>query len=362
MRRNTKGAANRAVFSARNRANLQPSNASPRHGVRYSVRSFMLGRPPKRRTFFLSDKVTPQRAGTAPQAPTGAKLLVLLLALSWGFNWIAAAFALKEVPPWSLRFTTTGIGAISLLLAVTLSGRALRVPPGAFKHIAVAGLFNVAIFNVCAAFAQLSGATSRTIIITYSMPIWSAVGAWLFLRETFDRARLIALCLCVGGLAILLWPLFAGGAPRSAFFALGSAFGWTIATVYMKWADIGVDPLVNAAWQLVIGTAAITVGMLVVDGTPHVWPITATAILSIAFIGLIGSGLAHFLWWAIVAKLPTMTASLGSLLVPVVGVTASTIILGERPTINDIVGFALIFAAAACVLLQPGVKHTEMPE
>ena len=60
--------------------------------------------------------------------------------------------------------------------------------------------------------------------------------------------------------------------------------------------------------------------------------------------------------------MPTITASLGSLLVPVVGIIAATVILGERPTVTDVIGFALIFAAAACVLLQPNVKHTEMPE
>jgi len=46
----------------------------------------------------------------------------------------------------------------------------------------------------------------------------------------------------------------------------------------------------------------------------------------------------------------------------VIGITASTIMLGERPTLPDIVGFVLIFAAAACVLLQPDTTHTEMPE
>jgi drug/metabolite transporter (DMT)-like permease len=301
----------------------------------------------------------PSTTSRKPQAATGARLLVLVLALSWGFNWIAAAFALEEVPPWSLRFTTTGIGAAALIVAVYLSGRALKVPPGAFKHIALAGFFNVAIFNVCAAFAQLSGATGRTIMITYSMPIWSALGAWLVLGDRFDKTRLLALALCVGGLAVLLWPLFAAGVPRSALFALGSAFGWTIATVYLKWADIGVDPLVNAAWQLAFGTALITIGMLVFDGTPHIWPISIRTMASIAFIGLFGAGLAHFLWWAIVAKLPTTTAALGSLLVPVVGVSTSALLLGERPTTNDIVGFAMVFAAAACVLLQPGVKPPE---
>ena len=33
-----------------------------------------------------------------------AKLLVVLLAFAWGFNWIAAAVALREISPWSLRF------------------------------------------------------------------------------------------------------------------------------------------------------------------------------------------------------------------------------------------------------------------
>lgn len=304
----------------------------------------------------------PSTTSTRRKAPAGARLLVVVLAFSWGFNWIATAFALREVGPWSLRFVTTGMGAMALMAAVWLSGRALRVPPGTFKHIAVAGFCNVAVFNICAAFAQLSGATSRTVIITYSMPIWSTVGAWLVLGDRLDRTRLLALGLCIGGLTVLLWPLLADGIPRSALFALGSALGWTIATIYLKWVDIDVDPLVNTAWQLAVGTCVIMIGMLATDGYPRIWPIGALTISSIVFIGLFGTAVGHFMWWTIVNKLPTATAALGALLVPVVGVGGSTVLLGERPTLNDLIGFALIFAAAACVLLQPGVKETPMPE
>jgi drug/metabolite transporter (DMT)-like permease len=35
----------------------------------------------------------------------------------------------------------------------------------------------------------------------------------------------------------------------------------------------------------------------------------------------------------------------------VIGVISSMLILGERPTAADFIGFALIFAASACVLL-----------
>jgi drug/metabolite transporter (DMT)-like permease len=45
-----------------------------------------------------------------------------------------------------------------------------------------------------------------------------------------------------------------------------------------------------------------------------------------------------------------MTASLGVLGSPVIGVIASVLVLGERPTATDIVGFALILAASACAL------------
>jgi drug/metabolite transporter (DMT)-like permease len=297
-----------------------------------------------------------------PEAAGTAKVLVVLLAFAWGFNWIAAAFALKEVPPWSLRFVGTGIGAATLFAAAYVSGRKLAVTARQLKHIAIAGFFNVAVFNICAAFAQLTGATSRAVVITYSMPIWSTALAWLVLGERLDKVRILALGLCVVGLTVLIWPLFAGGPPLGVFFALGCAFAWTIATVYMKWADIAVDPLANAAWQLLIGELLVTTGMLLFEGYPRLWPIHLSSVLAIFYIGFFGVGLAHFLWWAIVGRLPTITASIGSLLVPVVGVTASTFILGEWPTAPDIIGFVLIFAAAACVLLQPNVKHTEMPE
>ena len=296
------------------------------------------------------------------QVTGGAKLLVVLLSLAWGFNWIGAVIALREVPVWSLRFAGTGIGALTLVAAVYLSGRRLGLAKGEFKHIALAGLFNVAVFNICAAFAQMSGLTSRAVIITYSMPIWTTILSCLLLGEKLDRVRVLALALCIGGLTVLVAPLFADGLPVGVFFALGCALSWTIATVYMRWAGIGADPLVNAAWQLIVGEAAICLGMILFEGAPHLWPLQTSSLLAIFYIGIFGVGLAHFLWWAIVAKLPTITASLGSLLVPVVGVTASAAILGERPTLTDMSGFAMIFAAAACVLLQPSVRHDEMPE
>ncbi len=282
-----------------------------------------------------------------------AKLLVVLLAFAWGFNWIAAAVALREVSPWSLRFAGSGIGAATLFAAAIITGHNLRVPRGEHLHVMVAGFFNVAAFQILSGFAQLSGATSRAIIITYSMPIWATVLSRFVLGERLNAIRTLAFALCVAGVTILVWPLFADGFPPFVFYSLGCALSWAIATVYMKWVKATIEPLANAAWQLLFGLLFIAAGTFAVEGYPQLWPLQSETMLAILFVGLFGVGLAHFLWWSIVGRLPTITASLGSLLVPVVGVTASAILLGERPTLPDIIGFVLIFAAAACVLLQP---------
>jgi drug/metabolite transporter (DMT)-like permease len=301
-------------------------------------------------------------AGIKTDAAATAKLLVVLLAFAWGFNWIAAAVALQEVSPWTLRVAGSSIGAATLLGAAILTGHSLKVPRGEYVHIMIAGFFNVAAFQVLSGFAQLNGATSRAIIITYSMPIWATVLGRIVLGEKLNRIGMTAFALCVAGLSVLVWPLFSDGLPVFVFYSLGCALSWAFATVYIKWAELTIEPLANAAWQLVFGFLFVVAGCVIFEGYPRLWPLHNATVLAIVFVGVLGVGLAHFLWWSIVGKLPTATASLGSLLVPVIGISASTVLLGERPTTPDIIGFMLVFAAAACVLLQPGVKHTEMPE
>lgn len=304
----------------------------------------------------------PNAQAKVSDAAGTAKILVVLLALAWGFNWIAAAVALREITPWSLRFAGSGIGAATLFAAAIITGHSLRVPRGEHVHVMIAGFFNVAAFQILSGFAQLTGATSRAIIITYSMPIWTTMLSRAVLGEKLTPIRLLAFVLCCAGLCILVSPLFAAGFPPFVFYSLGCALSWAIATVYMKWVKAKIAPLANAAWQLLFGLMFITAGSFAFEGYPHLWPLHADTMLAVLFVGVFGVGLAHFLWWSIVGQLPAITASLGSLLVPVIGVSASAIILGERLTVPDIIGFAMIFAAAACVLLQPNVKHTEMPE
>lgn len=301
-------------------------------------------------------------SGKARPPAASARLLVVMMGLGWGFNWVAARFILEALPPWTMRALGIGLGDLTLFAAAALTGISLTMPRGDRLKILIASFFNVSAFGVGSAYAQVYGTTSRAIVIAYSMPIWSALLAYFVLGEKLTAVKLVALALCAAGLAILIWPLARSGFPLGAFIALGCAWCWAAGTVYLKKANIRAPTLTSAAWQLLFGWVVLASGALIFDGLPHLRPLPPHVVFWIGYNGLIGMGLAYFLWFVVVDRLPAMTASLGSLLVPVVGVVGSAWLIGERPSLNDAIGFALIFAAAASVLLQPSAPHAELPE
>src|SRR6185437_14025940 len=228
------------------------------------------------------DPSMPSPRDTAEVTGT-ARMLVVLLAFAWGLNWISVSIGLRGAPPWTLRFLGAGLGALALIVAATLSGHTLRVPRGERVHVMVAGFLNVALFQILSTFAQLNGATSRVIILAYSMPIWTTIMGRLVLGERLTRMRRIAIALCIVGLAILVWPLFAHGIPITVVLGLACAWCWCGATVYLKWVKATVPPLANAAWQLVFGFLFIAGGTFIFEGVPHVNGISRDTWLAILF-------------------------------------------------------------------------------
>src|SRR6185312_15569480 len=120
-----------------------------------------------------------------------ARWLVVLMGFGWGFNWIAARFILEWLPPWTMRTLGIALGALTLFTAASVMRVALFVPRGQRLHVVAAGVFNVLIFNVCSAYAQVYGTTSRAIVIAYSMPIWSALLSHFFLKEKLDTTKFL---------------------------------------------------------------------------------------------------------------------------------------------------------------------------
>jgi drug/metabolite transporter (DMT)-like permease len=280
-----------------------------------------------------------------------ARLMLIALCFAWGLTWPAMRIALDEIPVFSMRVVTLALGSGALFLFVKLQGRSLS--PGGWKnftHLAVSGVLNVLSFSLFSVIAMMFATTGRVAMLCYTMPIWAAVFAWLVLGERFTRVRVIALVLCAAGMAILIWPLRTGN-PIGLMIAIGIAVSWAAGTVYVKWAGIKGDPYVNAGWQVFVSFVIVTACLPFFEGSLHLSQAHLPAVLAMIFAGLVGSGLAYFLWFGIVGRVPAMTASLGVLGAPVIGVISTAILLGERPTAEDIVGYVLIFAASACVVL-----------
>jgi len=283
-----------------------------------------------------------------------ARLMLVGLSLGWGVTWSTMRISLMEIPPFSMRVATMFIGAATLWLLTRLRRRSFALrSPTVVAHVVAASFFNVVAFSLFTPFAQLYAATSRVTILVYTMPIWASLLARVVLGERLNATRAVALALCVAGMAVLIYPLAATGIPAGILLALGAAISWAAGTVYLKWARIDADPMAVTFWQLVVAFVAISACLPVFEGSLHLWPVQTKTMVALVFSGLVGSGIAYFLWFDIVRRLPAMTASLGVLSVPAVGIVASVVMLGERPTVPDIVGFALIFAAAAFVLLAP---------
>jgi drug/metabolite transporter (DMT)-like permease len=182
------------------------------------------------------------------------------------------------------------------------------------------------------------------------------------LGERFTTMRAIALGLCVAGMVVQIYPLAGHGVPLGLLLALGSAVSWALGTIYIKWRRLNIEAFTLAAWQLIIAFVVILGFVPAFESGFHFSSIGYYSLGGVLFSGFFGSGVAYFLWFRIIQLLPATTASLGALASPVIGVVSSIFVLGEVPTLADSIGFALIFAASACVLLQPNAPTKVQPE
>ncbi len=298
----------------------------------------------------------------AGRSQAGYVALVPLLGVLWGLNWPAVKICLGEIAPWTLRMTGTLLGGAILAAIVLLRGGSLLVPRAHWPRLAAAGILTIGAFNILLAFAQLAAPTSRSAIVTFTMPIWATLFARLVLGEPLDRRRLAGLALGIAGLASLGLPLLrAGQLSLGLLWALLGGMSWAAGTIVTKRFPVAAPPLAIAAWQLLIGALFAALGMLAFEGVPVPRPLGGATMLALAYHILLAQAFAYFLWFEIVARIPAGIASLGMLIVPAVGVSGAMAFLGERPSAADLLGLALIIAAAAAVLLPPRPARAAAP-
>ena len=303
--------------------------------------------------------MTAHQQNASDTSPNGAadvqaRFMLLTICLIWGLTWPAMKIALYDMPPLTMRTLTAGFGALGLLLICLVQRRSLRIPLGrTWAHVFVAGVLNITAFSLFSAFAQMSAATTRVAILNYMMPVWTLVLGWAVLGDRPTRVQSAAIALCAIGVVILVFPVARTGAPLGLFLAVGAGFSWAAGTVYLKWARLNVDPLALATWQVIVALVTITAAMLVFDGRLDLAHARTGAWIGVLFSGIAGNAIAYALWFDIVGRVSALTATLGIVGIPVLGVVSTMLIIGERLTATDTVGFAFIFAASICAQIPP---------
>ena len=242
------------------------------------------------------------------------------------------------------------IGALLLAGFAIARKQSLAVPRAVWPRLVLAGVLNVTGWMVLMGLALLWLPASEAALIAYTMPIWASIIAWPVLGERPTLLRTIALAMAFAGLASIM-----GGNGLAAseaklpgiLMALTGSIGFAVGTVLSKKLPIHLPPVTAAAWQIGIGCLPVAIAGLVLE-TTHPEAITRLGWLLLVYSTVVQFCIAYVSWFAALARLPASIAAIGTMAVPVIGVVASAVSLGEPLGPGQIA--ALVFTLAGVAL------------
>ncbi|MER1939933.1 EamA family transporter [Castellaniella sp. FW104-16D08] len=284
-----------------------------------------------------------------PPATTERQRRLALLALAgmavgWGYNWVVMKSVLAYVGPFDFSALRTLFGALLLLAVLLVLRRPLKIR--AWPRVVLLGILQTGAFSALIQLALLQGGAGKTSILVYTMPFWVVPMAWLAFGERVRGLQWVALALAGAGLMLILepWSLKQSNL-LSEFLAISAGLCWALATIVAKWIrrDAPMDALPLTAWQMLFGALALCLAAWLVPERP-IDP-APYFIGALAYNALIATAIAWFLWLFALQHLSAGLASMSSLGVPVVGVLAGWLQLGEQPGMLELGGMVLIAVA-----------------
>jgi O-acetylserine/cysteine efflux transporter len=276
--------------------------------------------------------------------------VAVLIAIVWGVNFVVIHAGLQHFPPLlfsALRFTFVALPAVFVV------GRP-RVPwrwvlaVGASLGVGSFGLLFVAINE-----GMPAGLSS---LVLQAQVIFTVAFAGIALGERPRRAQVVGATIALAGLAVIATDR-ASSAPVLPFvLVIAAAAAWGVSNVCTRVAQ-PPDGLALMVWASLVAPLPLLGLSLAFEG-PHdigdaLRGIDLGGIAALAYIVGPSTLFGFAAWSGLLRRYPTAAVAPFTLLVPVFGIAAAALSLGERPSAPELAGAALVIVGLLYGLARP---------
>lgn len=286
--------------------------------------------------------------------------LALFVAMSviWGIPYLFIRIAVGELNPAVLVFARTGSAAL-ILVPIALARNELRGLARSWLPLLVFAAVEMGIPWLALATAEQHISSSLAGLLLSAVPLVGVVIATsLGNREHLGAASLTGLLMgLVGVAAIVGFDLHASGSValvEMGVVAVGYAVGPVILSRYLaQLPSVGVMAVALSACALAYTPVAIAQWPRSVPG--------AEVIASVAVLAVLCTAVAFLLFFALIAEIGPVRATVITYINPAVAAVLGIAILHESFTLGMAVGFVLVIAGSVLATRKRSAPHPGQP-
>jgi drug/metabolite transporter (DMT)-like permease len=206
----------------------------------------------------------------------------------------------------------------------------------------IAGLSLVAAYSG-GIYAIQNTSVANAMLLFATAPFMAAVLGWIVLREPVRRATWVAIAFAIGGIAIMVADKSGSVALMGSLAALGSALGFAVFTVALRWGKTG--EMLPSVFLSGLFAIVITVGICQYQGLSLIIGARDGGISMGMGVFQVGAGLILYTLGS--RSLPAAELALLSLAEVLLGPFWVWLFLGETASINTLLGGMVLLAAIA---------------
>ena len=264
------------------------------------------------------------------------RLAALSAITLWGVSFVATKAVLPELAPVPLVFARIVLGAAVLLAILAWRGERLPVSARAWTGFALLGSTGVFVHQLVQAWALTMTSAVNTGWLIGLIPVWSAILAALFLGERPGRLQVLGFVIGFAGALLVVTRgrtdagVLALPSTKGDLLVLASTVNWAAYTILGRRLVPRLGGArVATAGAMVAGAALLAPVFFLTSGPSTFARLSATAWVSLLFLGIGCSGLGYLLWYGALERLEAGQVAVFLYFEPLVTLAAAALWLSE---------------------------------